>query len=516
MRRLLKLVEIAKKEGAKSIFLFENMPAYFKGAGLIKANDFIFGKKDLEEFMRETLSEWKFENFKKEREVDYSVEFDSLARFRINGFLRNGSLGLVLRPIPDEVPEFDELNLPSILKDFVKYDRGLFLVTGPTGSGKSTTVASLIELINRERACHIITIEDPIEFVFKPKRSIISQREIGKDTKSFWTALKRVLREDPDVIFVGEIRDKETMKVVLELAETGHLVLSTLHTRDSIQTINRIIDFFPEEERKSILSILAEVLIGVCCQKLIPRIDKKGFVCATEILKMTQAVKNVIREGKIHQIPLLLESQKKEGMISFDASILELAKKGLISIPEAIDVAKEERVFIEKIKEIRPKKGISYLKKGTLEIEKENILYELDTSPIEYIDSSGIVIYTPLGLFFREGAFGKKSENHFIVDYSIIQGKKDSFPLGAFFSLEYLIRDLKAFKKGFVFYVSVALSSSEEVFFPKPPFFLLFDKEWQTLTVKIPENLRGKMVRVVALIFDKDIREIFFRNIRFF
>ncbi len=516
MRKFQRVVEVAKKEGAKSIFLFENLPAYFKGAGTIKGVGPPIKREEIEEFMQKTMTDWQLDNFKKKKEIDFSVDFGPLLRFRVNGFSRNGSFGLVLRPIPDEIPDLDDLMLPPVLKDFTREEKGLFLVTGPTGSGKSTTSACLLELINKERACHIITVEDPIEFIFKPKKAIISQREVGRDTFSFSAALKRILREDPDVIFVGEIRDSETMEVVLQLAETGHLVFSTLHTRDAVQTVNRIVDFFPDEEKGKVFSILSEVLLGVCSQRLIPRLDRHGFVCATEILKVTDAVRNLIREGKIHQIPFIMESQKRDGMIKFDASILELAKKGLVAIPEAIDYAKEERIFIEKIKDIEPRRPISYIKKGSLDIEKETILYELDTSQIEYLDSSGILLFTPSGLLFREGLFRANAKTHFIADYSIMHGKKMSFPLGSFFSAEYLIKDLKSVKEGFRFHISVVLNSSEEAEFPKPPLELLFDDEWHTITVKIPEHLRGKYVKIVALTFDKNIREIIFRNMRFF
>jgi len=515
LKEFLAAIDRAKKERAKSIFFFEGLPPYIKGTGLQRIEGLTFEKKDAMRFLESTLTDWQLETFFKEKEIDFSVEILS-SRFRVNCFLRNGSIGIVLRPIPEEVPPFEELLLPEVLKTFVRMRQGLFLVTGPTGSGKSTTLASLIDLINEERSCHIVTIEDPIEFIFRPKKSIISQREIGRDTKSFSEALRRVLREDPDVILVGEIRDRETMKVVIELAETGHLVLSTLHTRDTVQTVNRIIDFFLDEERTPILAQLSDVLLGVCSQRLIPRIDKIGFVCACEVLKVTEGVRNLIREGKVHQIPHLMESQKKEGMIKFDSSILELAGKGYIAIPEAIEHAKEEKIFIEKVKDVRPRSLTSYIKRGTITVERENTLYQIDTSDIEFMDSSGMILYTPSGLFFKEGPYKKTNEQNFIVDYSILHGRKDSFGLGAFFSMEYFIRDVRVVKESYILGVSLTLESAYEVQFPTPFFELTLENDWHSLLINVPSHLRGKSVKIVAIVFDKDIREMFIRNARFF
>ncbi|MDW8001582.1 MAG: PilT/PilU family type 4a pilus ATPase [Deltaproteobacteria bacterium] len=515
MRGFLEIIERAKKEAAKSIFLFEGLPPILKADGLKSLNGRPLERRHLESFLEKNLTQWQKERFIAEKEIDYSIEVGS-SRLRVNGFVRSGALGLVLRLIPEEVPSFDELLLPEFLKEFAKKRQGLFLVTGVTGSGKSTTLASLIELINRERACHIVTIEDPIEFVFKPKSSIISQREVGRDTKSFNEALKRVLREDPDVILVGEIRDRESMKVTIELAETGHLVFSTLHTRDAVQTLNRIIDFFPDEQKSAIYAQLANVLLGICSQRLIPRIDKKGYVCACEVLTVTDGVRNLIREGKIHQVPSLMESQKKEGMIKFDDSILELAKKGYIPIPEALEQAREEKVFIEKIREVRPTTSASYRKRGTLSIEKQNVLYQIDSSEMQFLDSSGFLMYTPLGLLFMEGQFYKAVDRNFIIDYSIIHGKKDGFTLKAFFSMEYLIKDVRVVKPGYSFGIFLTFSTSEQIEFPNPPLELILDEDWHSVTINIPRNFSGQVVRIVGVHFDSDIKQIFLRNMRFF
>jgi twitching motility protein PilT len=510
-----RVVERAAEEGAKSIFLFQGLPPVFKGDGVRRFDSEPVTEKDIREFLYLTLTEWQKERFEREREIDYGFEAKDLGRFRVAGFFRMGNLGLVIRPIPEDVPAFEELLLPPILKEFTKKKQGLFLVTGPTGSGKSTTLASMVDLINAERPCHIVTVEDPIEFVFRPKRAIISQREVGRDTRSFSEALKRVLREDPDVILVGEIRDRESMKVVMELSETGHLVFSTLHTRDTLQTINRILDFFPEEERDSIRLQLSSALLGISAQRLIPRLDGPGFVPACEVLVVNEAIRTLIREGKVYQIVSLMESSKKDGMITMDMATLELARRGLIALPEAIGQAKEEKRFIEKVSEIAPKRVESMRKRGILRIERETILYDMETSDPEQVDSSGYLFFTGEGIVLRERRMAG-SDDHFVIDYSILSGKKDAFSLPSFFSMEYMIRATRREKKEYAFKVMVFLSPPEEAFFPSPYFPLVRSEDWQAITVHIPQGLRNRPVRYFGLLFDRDIGEIVFRKVHFF
>lgn len=515
MKVLRSIVERALKEGAKSIFLFEGLPPIYKADGLKRLNVELLTREDIRAFLDATLSDWQRKTFEAQREIDYGFETETLGRFRVAGFVRMGRFGLVLRPVPDRLPSLEELLLPPILKEFTKKKQGLFLITGPTGSGKSTTLAALIELINGERPCHIVTIEDPIEFTFRPKRAIISQREVGRDTRSFSEALRRVLREDPDVVLVGEIRDRESMKVVMEISETGHLVFSTLHTRDTIQTINRIIDFFPQEEKSAIRARLSSTLSGICAQRLVPRIDKPGFVPACEVLLVNEAIRTLIREGKIYEITSLMESLKKEGVITMDMALLELARKGFIPLPEAVSQARDERRFIEKVGEITPRSSETMTKKGFIRLEKNTVLYEMDTSDPESFDSSGAIFLTGEGMLFRERGTSR-ADDHFFIDYSILNGRKDSFPLPSFFSMEYMIKVAKREKGSYTFRVTVFLDGPEEAFFPDPYFPLAKGEGWHAITIPIPQSMRGRWVKYFGLLFDKDIREIIFRRVRFF
>ncbi|MBN2058046.1 MAG: PilT/PilU family type 4a pilus ATPase [Candidatus Saganbacteria bacterium] len=277
----------------------------------------------------------EFENWK---ELDTAAE-DQHSRYRVNLHLQKGSIAATIRRIPREIPSLEDLKMPTIVKDFTTLERGLILVTGPTGCGKSTTQASMIDQINANRACHIITIEDPIEFVHGPKLSVVEQREVGLDTISFAEALKRVLRQIPDVILVGEMRDLESIQMAITAAETGHLVISTLHTQDAVQSVDRIIDVFPPHQQPQIRSMLSLTLQGILSQQLIPRKDGQGLVLAQEILVATPAIRNIIRKGATQDIYSMIELGQKFGMTSMDSSIAKLYKANQISRDEAIAYA---------------------------------------------------------------------------------------------------------------------------------------------------------------------------------
>ena len=278
----------------------------------------------------------QLERFLQEKEIDFSYNFQEKARFRVNIFFQRGNISCALRQIPAKVPTIEELNLPSILHEFTKPSQGFVVVTGPSSHGKSTTLAALIDEINHNRACHIITIEDPIEYVFQDDRSIIDQREVYQDTLSFARALKSTFRQDPDVIMVGEMRDPETMATAITAAETGHLVLATLHTNSAAQTIHRIVDSFPPEQQQQIRAQLSGSLLGVISQRLIPRI-KGGQIPAVEIMIATPAIANLIRENKIHEIPLVIETSAERGMISLNRSLAGLVKQREISLENALN-----------------------------------------------------------------------------------------------------------------------------------------------------------------------------------
>jgi twitching motility protein PilT len=294
------------------------------------------GQEDTAALARGLMSEKQMGKFERNREIDFAISLRKLGRFRVNCFYQKGSIGLVARAIPAKIPTLSDLNLPSLVGEMAKLKQGLVLFTGPTGSGKSSSLAALIDIINKQRRCHIITVEDPIEFVHFHKMSVVNQRELGDDTFSFAEALKHVLRQDPDVILVGEMRDLETIGLAITAAETGHLVFSTLHTIDTAQTVDRIIDVFPPHQQGQIRYQLALVLRAIFAQQLIPKLGGGGRVPALEILLNTPAVANLIREGKVHQIYSVLQTNTKEGMTTMDNYIKELYIKGVITREDAV------------------------------------------------------------------------------------------------------------------------------------------------------------------------------------
>lgn len=287
------------------------------------------------DFVFSLLTEEQKKKFLAEKELDFSYNFRDRARFRVNTFFQRGFMGAALRLIPTQIKTFEELNLPPILEQFAQSQQGFFLVVGPTGHGKSTTLAALIDSINHSRAEHIITIEDPMEYIFASDKALISQREVGIDTHDFQRALRSLFREDVDVAMVGEMRDAETVSMAVTAAETGHLVLSTLHTNNAAQTIDRIIDMFPSSQQNQIRSQLASSLIGIVSQRLIPS-QSGGLVPATEVMIAIPAIRTLIRENKIHEIDLVIETHSDMGMISLNRSLVALVRNGAISMENAI------------------------------------------------------------------------------------------------------------------------------------------------------------------------------------
>ena len=287
---------------------------------------------------RAAVSAQQWQTFQRDQELDFAYSITGIARFRGNLYAQRTSYGAVFRAIPHTIKPLDELGVPSSVARFAHLARGLVLVTGPTGSGKTTTLASMLDLANRSRASHIVTIEDPIEFLHPHKRSLVNQREVGTDTESFPQALKHALRQDPDIILVGELRDLETTATALTAAETGHLVLATLHTQSATQTIDRIIDIFPPHQQLQIRAQLAAGLQGVVTQALVPRADGRGRVAVCEILTATPAIRSLIREGKSHQIPSFMQAGGNEGMLAFDQHLAERVREGHVSLPQALEV----------------------------------------------------------------------------------------------------------------------------------------------------------------------------------
>ena len=303
---------------------------------------------DVEHLVYSILDDDQKEILLKDKEVDFSFSFGDYGRFRVNAFHERGNLAAALRLIPSKIRTLEELTMPKVLQDFTLFPRGLVLVTGPTGSGKSTTLAAMVDKINTERACHILTIEDPIEYAHHSKKSIVVQREIHYDTYSFAAALRSSLRQDPDVVLIGEMRDLETIAAAVTIAETGHLVLATLHTNSAAQSIDRMIDVFPPHQQQQIRIQLAGMLQGVCSQRLVPAIGG-GRVVASEILVATGAVRNIIREGKTHQLDAVIQTGADQGMQSMDRQLVALIQAGKITYDEAknfaIDLQELERLM---------------------------------------------------------------------------------------------------------------------------------------------------------------------------
>lgn len=318
--------------------------------------------EDATKIAKSVMSPAQIEMFKKKNDLDLAYSVPGLGRFRCNIFMQRGTIGLVFRVIPMRIPTIDELNLPEIIKKIAMEPRGLILVTGTTGSGKSTTLAAMIDLINSNRTEHIITIEDPIEYLHRDKKSIVNQREIGSDTESFSKALRQALRQDPDIILVGEMRDFETIQTSLIAAETGHLVLSTLHTIDATETINRIIAVFPPYQHKQVRMQLASILKGIISMRLIPRADGKGRVPAVEVLVATETIKDCILDpDKTKLIPDFIEQGAIHyGMQTFDQSLFSLYKSGFISYEEALRRATKPDDFILKVKGIQTTSEVSF------------------------------------------------------------------------------------------------------------------------------------------------------------
>jgi len=297
------------------------------------------------------------ERFGEELELDFAYSISDDARFRVNYYQQRDAIGGAFRIIPTEIKQLGDLGVPDTISRFANLARGLVLVTGPTGSGKSTTLAALIDLVNRTRADHIVTVEDPIEFMHQNKQSIVNQREVGSDTHSFGAALKHVLRQDPDVILIGELRDLETISVALTAAETGHLVFATLHTQSASQTIDRVIDVFPPHQQGQVRAQLAATLQGVVCQTLVKKASGKGRVVATEVLFATSAVANLIREGKTYQIPSAMQAGRELGMHTMDQNLAELVDAGAITHESAMEKAQDQENLKRLIHRAEPSMG---------------------------------------------------------------------------------------------------------------------------------------------------------------
>jgi twitching motility protein PilT len=338
---LLEVMEL----NASDLHLTAGSPPMVRERGKLHALDYpMMSPQDTRETVYAILSDDQRKRLENDWQVDLSYSIPGKARFRVNAYFQRSAIGAAFRLIPSEIPELSELGLPAVLEDFTKKPRGFVLVTGPTGSGKSTTLAAMLDLINKQRHEHIMTIEDPIEFLHRHQNCIVNQRELGGDAKSFGAALKAALRQDPDVILVGEMRDLETIATALTAAETGHLVFATLHTQDTAQTVDRIVDVFPPEQQHQVRTQLSVALQGIVTQQLMLTADGSRRVVGAEIMVPTPAIRNLIREGKTHQLYSALQTGGNVGMQTMDASLADLVRRGLISreLAESRSSAPEE------------------------------------------------------------------------------------------------------------------------------------------------------------------------------
>ena len=346
MARIDALFNMMKEQGASDLHLSSGNPPIFRLRGeMVRLNFKTLSHEEIKAILFEILSEKQKTQFEETKDLDFAYEVPELARFRGNMMMQYRGIAAVFRIIPATILSADELGLPEGVRRMTNFKKGLVLITGPTGSGKSTTLAGMIDLINSTRKEHILTFEDPLEFIHQNKMSLMNQRQIGEHTESFASALKAALREDPDVILVGEMRDLITIQLAMSAAETGHLVFGTLHTSTAAKTVDRIIDVFPTDQQEQVRAMLSESLKGVVCQQLLKTADGKGRVAALEIMIGTPAIGNLIREGKTFQIPSIMQTAKKDGMQLMDQHLLDLLKTKKVNPEEAYRCAIDKKQF---------------------------------------------------------------------------------------------------------------------------------------------------------------------------
>jgi len=346
------LLQATVDEGASDLHIRVGVPPMLRIHGSLTPLDSpVLTPEDTEALSRSITAEDKLQEIERCGGADFALPFGELARFRVSVFKERGNFGIVLRQIPNKLLTLEQIGLPEQVKELLFKPRGLILVTGPTGSGKTTTLASMIDIVNKERDCHVITVEDPIEYFHPHKKAIVTQREIGHDVPSFAEAIRRALRQDPDVILVGEMRDLETMQAAITAAETGHLVFATLHTTGAAATVDRIVDAFPTDQQEQVRTQLSVGLVAVISQLLLARVDKPGRVAAFEIMISTPSIRSRIRDNKTFQITSDIQTGAKYGMISLDAHLMELYLNGLISYDDLVTKSQDPDTLVQKLKE---------------------------------------------------------------------------------------------------------------------------------------------------------------------
>ena len=353
------LLKTMVDQDSSDLHITVGVPPEFRIQGrMVKVKSEPLSGQDTKEICYSVLTDFQKSEFEKHQEIDFSFGIKDISRFRGNLFYQKGAVAGVFRRIPLSIPEFDSLRLPQVLKKVIRRPNGLILVTGPTGSGKSTSIASMLDILNREEYGHLMTIEDPIEFVHAHKNCVVNQREVGVDTRSFGAALKRVLRQDPDFILLGEMRDIETIEMALTMAETGHLVFGTLHTNNAVQSINRVINVFPPHQQPQIRQVLSFSLQAVVSQQLVPNSFSVGRSIAVEVLIPTMGIRNLIREDKIHQIYSAMQTgQDETGMQTMNQSLTTLVRNGMISKVDAMEHSFSQDELIKMLAPVAEKRG---------------------------------------------------------------------------------------------------------------------------------------------------------------
>jgi twitching motility protein PilT len=327
---------MAAERQASDLHLTANLPPMLRVDGRLRPTNFErLEPQECRRLVYDILTDHQIKEFEEKHELDFSYGISKVGRFRANVYMQRGSLGAAFRLIPQRIPTFDQLGLPGVVRELADRTSGLILVTGPTGSGKSTTLAAMVDYVNQTRDCHVITIEDPIEYLHRHQRAMVNQREVGSDTFGWAAALRAALREDPDVVLIGEMRDLDTIDTALKIAETGHLVLGTLHTRNAPQSVDRIIDVFPPHHQEQVRVLLASTLEAVIAQQLLPKAGALGRTAAVEVMVVGAGIRNLIREGKTHQIYALMETGGEEGMQTMDRALASLVRHGLVLDNEA-------------------------------------------------------------------------------------------------------------------------------------------------------------------------------------
>lgn len=350
MMNMTALIELAKQESASDVHLVAGIPPMFRVRGALQPapGHPALTDKDAGEALSQLAGQGQQEEFSRHKELDFGFTQPGVGRIRCNAAMQQGSVSLAMRLLPEKIPTVEDLGLPKVCKELALRPRGLIVVSGPTGSGKSTTLAAMVQYLNANESRRIVTIEDPVEYLHANGKSVVTQRQLGSDTESFVEALRHVLRQDPDVILVGEMRDTETAAAVMTIAETGHLVMTTGHAPSAARAVERIVDLFPPHERSLVQSRLSTSILGILCQALVPRKDGTGRVAAVEVMLGNSAVRNLIREGKIYQIPNVIQTHAREGMMMLDQALVKLYAEGMIS-QESLMAFCEDREQVQKL-----------------------------------------------------------------------------------------------------------------------------------------------------------------------